>query len=237
MPQSTNNLGQPVGFPLPDWQAPPWPEHTPIAGRFCRLEPLDPARHAADLQAANALDREDRMWTYLPYGPFETLDRYRAWMEGMCGKRDPLFYAIVPHASGKPVGIASHMRIDPANGVIEVGGLAYSPLLQRTPAATEAMYLMMERAFSVGYRRYEWKCDALNHPSRAAALRLGFTFEGLFRQAVVVKARNRDTAWYSITDREWPAIRAAFQQWLAPANFDDEGKQRGRLQAAARGLA
>ena len=181
------------------------------------------------------------MWTYLPYGPFDSLDTYRAWTEEMSRRSDPLFFAIIDHnsghASGRAVGLASYLRIDPAAGSIEVGHLHYSPLLQRTPAATEAMFLMMERAFNLGYRRYEWKCDALNAPSRAAAQRLGFTFEGIFRQAVVVKGRNRDTAWFSIIDAEWPALANAFRRWLDPANFDPQGKQRERLSTLTRKLA
>ena len=181
------------------------------------------------------------MWTYLPYGPFDSLDTYRAWTEEMSRRSDPLFFAIIDrnsgHPSGRVVGLASYLRIDPAAGSIEVGHLHYSPLLQRTPAATEAMFLMMERAFNLGYRRYEWKCDALNAPSRAAAQRLGFTFEGIFRQAVVVKGRNRDTAWFSIIDAEWPALANAFRRWLDPANFDPQGKQRERLSTLTRKLA
>jgi RimJ/RimL family protein N-acetyltransferase len=169
------------------------------------------------------------MWTYLPYGPFDSLDTYRAWTDEISRRSDPLFFAIIDRASGRAVGLASYLRIDPAAGSIEVGHLLYSPLLQRTPAATEAMFLMMEGAFKLGYRRYEWKCDVLNAPSRAAAQRLGFSFEGIFRQAVVVKARNRDTAWFSIIDTEWPALANAFQRWLDRANFDPHGKQRERL--------
>ena len=202
-----------------------------MEGRLCRLEPLDPERHAAALHAANALDGGGRNWTYLPYGPFETFEDYRAWMEGTCRGDDPLFYAVVDPLTGGATGVASYLRIDPANGSIEVGHINYSPLLQRTPAATEAMYLMMKRAFDLGYRRYEWKCNALNGPSCAAAERLGFTFEGVFRQAAVVKGRNRDTAWYSVIDGEWPALRDAFTRWLDPSNFDGRGRQRTRLSA------
>jgi RimJ/RimL family protein N-acetyltransferase len=229
MPSVLNPLGQPIGVPLPGWQTPSLPLRETLAGRFCRLEPLEPERHAADLHSANALDAEGRMWTYLPYGPFADLAAYRGWMEAKWLGNDPLFFAIVDASTGRATGVASYLRIDPANGSIEVGHLGYSPRLQRTPAATEAMFLLMARAFALGYRRYEWKCDALNEPSRAAALRLGFTFEGIFRQATVVKGRNRDTAWYSIIDAEWPALRAAFEQWLAPENFDAEGRQRVRL--------
>jgi RimJ/RimL family protein N-acetyltransferase len=151
-------------------------------------------------------------------------------MERVCLRDDPLFHAIIARDSGRAVGVASLMRIDPGSGVLEVGGINYSPRLQRHPAGTEAMYLLMRRVFDeLGYRRYEWKCDALNAASRAAAARLGFRFEGIFRQAVVYKERNRDTAWFSIIDREWPALKAAFEGWLSPDNFDDAGRQRRRL--------
>jgi RimJ/RimL family protein N-acetyltransferase len=225
----TNELDQPIGFPLPGWRAPARPPREPMVGRWCRIEPLDPERHAGDLFAANAQDADGRGWTYLPYGPFADLDAYRAWMQATCLGDDPLFHAIVDLASGKPVGVASYLRVEPKSGAIEVGHLRYSPLLQRSPASTEAMWLLMKRVFELGYRRYEWKCDALNAPSRAAALRLGFTFEGVFRQATVYKGRNRDTAWFSIVDQEWPRLDAAFRRWLDPANFDADGRQRLRL--------
>lgn len=225
-----NELGQPIGFPLPGWTERPRPPRTPIAGRFCTIEPLDPDRHAAQLFEANREDRDGRNWTYLPYGPFATLDAYGEWVAGASRADDPLFYAIRDNASGQAVGVASLMRIDPKPGVIEVGGINYSPRLQRRQGATEAMYLLMRRVFDeLGYRRYEWKCDSLNAPSRAAALRLGFQYEGLFRQATVYKQRNRDTAWFSILDTEWSARRNAFEAWLDPANFDAAGRQRQRL--------
>lgn len=169
------------------------------------------------------------MWTYLPYGPFESAMAYSHWADGMSQRSDPFFYTILDRTTEQPLGLASYLRIDPASGSIEVGHIHYSPLLQRTPAATEAMFLLMQHAFALGYRRYEWKCDSLNEPSRAAAQRLGFSFEGIFRQATVVKGRNRDTAWFAMTDQEWPALRAAFLQWLAPSNFDAEDRQRERL--------
>lgn len=224
-----NALGQPIGASVPGWKPADWPGREPMEGRFCRLVPLDPALHAEPLFNANAMDREGRLWTYLYIGPFSTLESYRAWMESVTAAKDPLFYAIIDRATDSAVGVASYLRLDPQHGVLEVGNLCFSPLLQRTPAATEAMYLMMERAFGLGYRRYEWKCNALNIPSRKAALRLGFTFEGIFRQAAVVKGRNRDTAWYSLIDREWPALKSAFQSWLDPANFDEQGQQKKRL--------
>jgi RimJ/RimL family protein N-acetyltransferase len=175
-----------IGQPVAGWTARPPPPRTPLEGRFCRLEMLDPAKHVADLFAANQLDKEGRNWTYLPYGPFDRLEDYRAWTEKMAAGDDPLFHAIIDLGTDKPVGVASLMRIDRANGVIETGHLNYSPLLQRKPAATEAMFLLMRRVFDeLGYRRYEWKCDSLNAPSRAAAQRLGFKFEGIFRQHMV----------------------------------------------------
>jgi RimJ/RimL family protein N-acetyltransferase len=224
-----NELGQPIGFPLPAWVSRPDPPREPMDGRFCRLEPLDPVRHAAPLFTANAADKEGRSWTYLPYGPFSTLQSYRDWLSTFCLGTDPLFFAIVDRSDGQPAGVASYLRITPVVGTIEVGHIHYSPRLQRTPAATEAMYLLMKRAFELGYRRYEWKCDSLNAASRAAAQRLGLSFEGLFRQATVYKHRNRDSAWYAAIDTEWPALCEAFQTWLDPNNFDGNGQQRRRL--------
>jgi RimJ/RimL family protein N-acetyltransferase len=201
-----------------------------MAGRLCTVEPLDPERHAAQLFTAYAEDHEGRMWTYLPRGPYASLDAYRSWAEAACRGDDPLVHAIIDKSSGEAVGTAALMRIEPEVGVIEVGSITYSPRLQRRPAGTEAMYLMMRRVFDeLGYRRYEWKCNSLNAPSRAAALRLGFHYEGLFRQAQVTRGRNRDTLWFSVIDSEWPALRAAFERWLDPANFDAAGQQRRSL--------
>ena len=224
-----NSLNQPVGLPLNNWKPPGLPPREVIGGRFCRLEPISPTAHAADLFAANSLDVQGRNWTYLSYGPFPDLESYRGWVETECLGDDPLFFAIVEQGTNKAVGVASYLRITPACGSIEVGHINYSPLLSRTPAATEAMYLMMNRAFELGYRRYEWKCDALNAPSRRAAQRLGFSFEGVFRQATVYKGRNRDTAWYAVIDEEWPVLREIFQRWLSPDNFDANGRQRQHL--------
>ena len=229
MNTSVNDLGQPIGFPLPSWTPPPSPTRDRVQGRYCRLEPLDPDRHAAALFTANAADETGGSWTYLPYGPFQTLSSYRDWMHAQCLGDDPLFFAIVDLADGLPAGVASYLRIAPASGSIEVGHIHYAPRLQRTVAATEAMFLIMQTAFELGYRRYEWKCDALNAASRAAAQRLGLSFEGIFRQATVYKGRNRDTAWYAAIDAEWPALRAAFLAWLDPGNFDGQGRQRSRL--------
>jgi RimJ/RimL family protein N-acetyltransferase len=197
-----------------------------MAGRCCRLEPLSRARHAADLWLALAADADQRNWTYLNHGPYETPEAYAAWVASVERGHDPQFYAIL---AGEPrpvaVGVASYLRIHPADGSIEVGHINFSPLLQRTPAATEAMFLMMRRVFELGYRRYEWKCHSLNAASRRAAARLGFSYEGVFRQMLVSKGRNRDTAWYACIDKEWPALRAAFEQWLSPDNFDEHGRQ------------
>ena len=229
--QHRNHLGQVIGSPLPGWTPRPRPPRTPMQGRFCRLEPLDADRHAHALFDAYAADAEGRNWTYLPYGPFPSAEAYAAAVKSLQGLDDPMPFAIVELASDRPAGVASYLRIDPAMGSIEVGAILYSPALQRSPAATEAMYLMMRRVFDeLGYRRYEWKCDSLNQASRRAAERLGFRYEGTFRQAWVVKGRNRDTAWYSIIDSEWPALRNAFERWLAPSNFDATGKQRARLE-------
>ena len=225
MTARVNEMGLPIGSELPGWTVRPRPPRALMQGHYCRVEPLDPDRHAAELHEANAQDREGRMWTYLLSGPFESFAAYRAWLETKQRSEDPLFFAFVDATSGRAVGLGSYLRIDPANGSVEVGHLQYSPLMQRTAVATEAMYLMMKTAFGLGYRRYEWKCDALNARSRHAAERLGFAFEGVFRQAVVYKGRNRDTAWFSIIDSEWPWLDAAYRAWLDPANIDASGRQ------------
>jgi RimJ/RimL family protein N-acetyltransferase len=226
----TNFLGQPIGDPLPGWVAPGPPPRPAMRGRYCDLEPMD-QRFVADLFAAASRDADGGTWTYLPYGPLRTEDEYRQWVTASCLGDDPLFFVLVDQATGRAVGQASYLNIKPAQGSIEVGHLYFSPLARRTRVATEAMYLMMRRAFEAGYRRYEWKCDALNAPSRAAAERFGFVYEGIFRQAAVVKGRNRDTAWYAAIDGEWPRLRAAFEAWLAPENFDAGGQQRRRLES------
>ncbi|HEY7288253.1 MAG TPA: GNAT family protein [Vicinamibacterales bacterium] len=228
MAPDLNALGQPIGRPVGDWVAPVAPsrESTAMSGRYCRVEILNPDRHARDLFDANTADADGRMWTYLPYGPFDRYDDYASWVRTVCAKQDPLFHAIVDLATNRAIGVASYLRIDPEAGSIEVGHIAYSPSLQHTTAATEAMYLMMQRAFELGYRRYEWKCDSLNAASRAAAQRLGFSYEGVFRQARVTKGRNRDTAWFAVVDAEWPALDDAYRGWLDPSNFDADGRQR-----------
>ena len=221
-----NEWGQPIDFPVKGWQPPPAPEGKRLEGKFCSLEPLT-EKHAPDLFTANSLD-DGQMWTYMSYGPFETLQDYQQWLKRVTGGSDPLFYAILSEEQ-KAVGVASYLRIVPLSGSIEVGHIAYSPLLQKTTAATEAMFLMMRHAFELGYRRYEWKCDALNAGSRRAAERLGFVFEGIFRQATVYKGRNRDTAWFAVVDKDWPRLEAVFHAWLRPDNFDVEGRQKQRL--------
>jgi RimJ/RimL family protein N-acetyltransferase len=222
------------------WNPARLPAREPIEGETARLEPLDASRHARPLYAA--LAGADELWRYLPYGPFQTEDAFTAFVAKCAATSDPLFYAIVDRTSGEPRGQGSLMRIVPEHGVIEIGHLLFSPVMQRTRLATEAIYLWSRHVFDdLGYRRLEWKCNADNEPSRRAAGRFGFTFEGVFRQHMVVKDRNRDSAWYSITDGEWPVRRAAYEAWLSPANFDGDGRQRRSLvelregiQAAAR---
>ncbi|MBE7204837.1 MAG: GNAT family N-acetyltransferase [Parafilimonas terrae] len=233
-----NAYGQPIGPALPDWAPRPRPPRTPMIGRYCHVVPLDPSAHSAALFALYAATPDRRSWTYLADELPETEAAYRERLERQAAGADPLFHTILDAVTGQPLGIASYLRIDPANGVIEVGHLHFGPSLQRRPAATEAMALMMARAFDeLGYRRYEWKCDSLNAPSRAAALRYGFTFEGIFRNAIVVKGRSRDTAWFSVIDTEWHRVKRAFAEWLDPANFDTDGQQRRGLAALRDGIA
>lgn len=227
--QHYNELGQAIGFPV-IWQAKSVPSFPVLTGQYCRLEPLNP-QHAKNLYTEFTADQENRIWTYLPYGPFTDLTNFSIWLEKNTRSKDPFFYSIL-NSEGKALGMASYLRIDPSNGVIEVGHINFSPALQKTRAATEAMYLMMRYAFEdLGYRRYEWKCDTLNAPSRQAAERLGFQFEGVFRQATVYKNRNRDTAWYSILDNEWSVLKKKFEAWLEPSNFDTHGCQLNKLVA------
>jgi RimJ/RimL family protein N-acetyltransferase len=226
--ESPEALG-PRGPIVPNWQAPAYPDHRVLSGWGCRLEPLSSDRHAADLFKAFRADTEHSTWHYLSIGPFEDEASLREWIDSKADSRDPLFYAIIDEASGRALGFASYLRIDPTAGTIEVGWLTYSPAMKQTRLATAAMALLMAHAFALGYRRYEWKCNALNAPSRRAAARLGFSYEGTFRQARVDRGRSRDTAWFSIIDGEWPAIQQAFQTWLAADNFDADGRQRQSL--------
>ncbi len=224
----TNEFGQPIGPAVSSWTPPPRPARERIQGAYCTVEPLDLSSHLPDLFDAFAGPASD--WTYLPYGPFGDLAAFREWAQATCLGDDPLFYAVLDNETGKPGGMASYLRITPRSGTIEVGHIHFGSSLKQSRAATEAMFLMMEHVFSSGYRRYEWKCDALNGPSRAAALRLGFTFEGAWRQATVYKGRNRDTHWFSIIDADWPRLRRGFSRWLDSTNFDATGRQRHRLQ-------
>jgi RimJ/RimL family protein N-acetyltransferase len=215
------------GAPLPNWAPPPRPGPARLEGRYARLERLDADAHAADIHRANSAS--DAIWDYMAHGPFSSVSHYHRWARDAAALEDPYYYAIRDLATGHACGVASFLRIAPEAGSIEVGSIAFAPELQRTRAATEAMYLMMRWAFEAGYRRYEWKCDALNMASRRAAQRFGFSYEGIFRQATVYKGRNRDTAWFAAIDKEWPALREAYDAWLAPANFDAEGRQAERL--------
>ena len=218
---------RPVGPLIENWTVPPRPDMAPLRGRYASLEAMDADQHAALL--FRAFQGHDWVWDYMPVGPFASSAQFHKWMRGAAAGDDPLFYVIEDRDTGQLGGFASLMRIKPEGGSIEVGFIAMAPQLQRTRAATEALYLMMAWAFRAGYRRFEWKCDALNRPSRRAAQRLGFSFEGIFRQATVVKGRNRDTAWFAVIDKEWPALSEAFEIWLSPGNFDETGTQREPL--------
>ena len=219
-----NAFGQAVGEALPGWTPRQWPPRTPIIGRHCRLEPLDLLRHADGLHKAYASAPDARDWTYLPDEFEPDLDTFRIGIAARAASTDPLHMAVV--RGNEPCGSAALMRIDPGNGVIEIGHVHFALSLRRTPAATEALFLLMRRAFDeLGYRRLEWKCDSYNVPSRHAALRLGFVFEGIFRHAIVTKGRSRDTAWYAILASDWPGISADLEQWLALTNFDRGGRQ------------
>jgi RimJ/RimL family protein N-acetyltransferase len=210
-----------------EWERARAPTPSVLAGRYVELRPLDAERDAASMfEVSHEPAGDPAIWTYLFEGPFDSLDEYRALLTEFAMSADPLFYAIVPAASGRAEGQATYMRIAPEHGTIEIGNIWFGPRLQRTAAATEAIYLLAREAFeTLGFRRLEWKCNALNAPSRRAAERFGFTFEGVFRRHLIVKGRNRDTAWYSILDTEWPALEARFEAWLDPSNFDPDGRQ------------
>lgn len=226
-----NAFGQPIGNDIANWQGCQRPERVRLSGQYCDLVPLNPDEHSQALFDAFALDSDGKNWTYLISEPPHTLADFQQWLLASCCGDDPLYYTILDKRSGKAIGLASLMRIDPKFGVIEVGNIHFSPLLQKTPLATEAMYLLMKYVFDeLGYRRYEWKCDSHNEPSKRAAERFGFHYEGLFRQALVYKGRNRDTSWFSIIDTEWPERKHAFERWLAPDNFTSDGQQIQRLQ-------
>ncbi|QDL92021.1 GNAT family N-acetyltransferase [Paroceanicella profunda] len=224
------NDERPIGPPVLNWTPPPRPDHRPFDGRYARLEPLNPALHAAELHAAFAEDAGG-MWDYMPVGPFADADAFRAWADTAAAGTDPLFWAIRDHESESWAGVFSLLRIAPEAGSIEIGYIAFAPRMQRSRAATEAVWMLMSWAFLAGYRRFEWKCNALNAASRRAAQRYGMSYEGVFRQAAVVKGHNRDTAWYACIDLEFPLLQTAFEGWLAEENFDAEGRQIRSLSA------
>jgi RimJ/RimL family protein N-acetyltransferase len=212
--------------------------HTVLDGSAVRLEPLDSARHAEPLFSAShgpgpdGAPADGSLWDYMAYGPFADAAAMRAWVEEKAASNDPLFFAVIDKANGRAAGMVSTLRYDPPNGVIEIGHIWFAPVLQRSRAASEAIFLLQEYAFEeLGVRRLEWKCDAQNAASRRAADRFGFTFEGIFRQHMVIKGRNRDTAWYALLDSEWPAVKEIFTRWLAPANFSADGRQKVALSA------
>ncbi|WP_148250927.1 GNAT family N-acetyltransferase [Raoultella terrigena] len=220
-----NHFGQPIGDVLPDWQPRPAPQRHTLQGRLCYLEPLA-GKHAEALFAAHQLAPDTRSWTWLLREPDSSVEEFSAWVASVAELSDPLHFAVIDRQTRQPVGSLALMRIDANNGVIEVGHVHFSPLLSRTAMATEAHWLLMRYAFdTLGYRRYEWKCNSLNEPSRRAARRLGFHYEGRFRQALVIKGHNRDTDWFSIIDAEWPQIDSAMQRWLASDNFSADGQQ------------
>ncbi len=223
---------RPLGDPI-DWIPARPPGREPLAGSEILLRPVDAGRDTEPIYAAShSPSGDERVWTYLPDGPYESVEQMRAAMEAIEDSEDPHFYSLVRAADQRPLGRAAYMRITPEFGVIEIGSILMTPELQRTRAATEAIFLMIRRAFDeLGYRRVEWKCNALNAPSRRAAERFGFEFEGVFRQHMIVKGRNRDTAWFAILDGDWPAIRAGFEAWLEPGNFDGGGAQKQPLGA------
>lgn len=220
----------PVGCSVPGWQARPWPAAAVLHGSLCRLEPLALAQHADALFAAYRSNADGSDWTYQPVGPFACLADYRAYVAAIVARQDALHYAVVDPSTGLALGTCALLRPQPEHGVIELGSLAFSPALQGTRMGTLACFLLLSHVFdALGYRRCEWKCDSLNARSRKAAQRLGFAFEGIFRQAAVYKGRNRDTAWFALTDKAWPQARAALLAWLRAENFDAGGRQLERL--------
>ena len=223
----TTSAFQPLVGEIIDPSTAPRPRRVTFEGRTINLVPLNSHEHLDSLWDATGGSQNEHLWTYMFEHHFQNRASFEAYLQRKEESTDPLFYSIIDKASGGAVGWAAYMRMEPLHRVIEVGNIMYSPQLQRTIGATETMYIMAKHAFEdMNYRRYEWKCDALNMPSRRAALRLGFTYEGLFRQHMIVKGRNRDTAWYAMLDSEWPARKRAFEQWLDPGNFDANGKQR-----------
>lgn len=226
-----NHYNQLVGEPLPDWQGAGALSRVALAGRYCRLEPLDADRHAQQLFAAYQLAADERDWTWLASTRPETPQAAWHWVQGKVVDPELVPYAVVEQKSGEAVGLVCFMRIDTANGTVEIGHVTWSPRMKNTVLGTEAVWLLLGAAFEQGYRRVEWKCDSLNTASHNAALRLGFTFEGRLRQMMVRKGRNRDSEWFSIIDREWPQRNLALSRWLAPENFDERGQQKKPLAA------
>ncbi len=225
---------RPIGALLHNWQPPKRPARETILGTYADLEPLNVSTHQADLWAAFSSDETGAMWDYLPDGPFADMDAMTVWLDACAQSDDPQFFAVRDKDLGRVTGFLSFLRINPTAGSIEVGYITFSPLLQKTRAGTEAIMLSAKTAFSLGYRRFEWKCNALNQPSRRAAERYGFSYEGVFRQAAIVKGRNRDTAWFAMIDAEWPQLLATYDAWLARDNFDAAGQQRQSLAALTR---
>ena len=227
----SNGLESLVSENLRDWQPRPRPERKAIDGRYVRLEPLSAAKHGDGLYEASSVSDVGGRFAWLPDYPPETRADFQPWLDKVEASEDPLFFTVIDKASGKVAGRQTLMRIDPTYGVIEIGNIYWGPIMSRKPAATEAQFLFMKYIFDeLGYRRYEWKCNNRNEPSKRAAERFGFKFEGIFRQHLIVKGENRDTAWYSIIDKEWPALRKAYEVWLDPANFDGDGQQKRRLE-------
>lgn len=227
-----NDLGQPIGQPLPGWRPRPVPTASVLSGRYCRLEPLATTHASVLHDALNLRDPSGRLWTYMPWGPFRDAPEFASLVDTLRADPGLIVLTVIDAQTGRAEGMAGWARIEPAVGSVEVGGIIYSPALQRTPAATEAMYLMARHVFDdLGYRRYEWKCDALNARSMSAARRLGFVYEGTFRNATIYKGRSRDTAWFAMTDADWGALKPAIADWLHPENFDDDGRQRSALSA------
>lgn len=215
---------------LSKWQGVSRPERLPIDGRYVRLEPLDPAKHGADLLASGQAPGAEDRFRYLFEEPPTDAAAFTAWLEKIAASPDPLFFAVIDRSTGKAEGRQALMRIDPVHGVIEIGNILWGPAIARTRIATEALYLFASHAFdTLGYRRFEWKCNNQNEPSKRAASRFGFTYEGIFRNHMVTKGKNRDTAWFAMTDGDWPAIKAGYEKWLDPANFDASGQQRTKL--------
>jgi RimJ/RimL family protein N-acetyltransferase len=222
---------------LSNWQPRPRPKREAMEGRYVRLEPIDAARHGDELFAVSTVPDALERFRYLSEFPPQSREAFQPWLERAQASEDPLFFAVIDKASGKVAGRQTYLRIEPAHGVAEIGHVYWGPPISRKPAATEAHYLAMKHVFELGYRRWEWKCNNDNEPSKRAAERFGFTAEGVFRQHMVLKGKNRDTAWFSIVDGEWPALQRAYEAWLDPANFDSDGRQKRRLEAFRAELA